>query len=63
MARADISHVSTKVDKLVWFEQHNYVDQAIAREKTVKKYLRKEKIALIEAIDPTWRVLASDRKG
>ena len=45
---------------LVWFEQHQYVDNAIAREKIVKKYLRKEKLALIEAMNPQWQDLRTN---
>ncbi len=43
-----------RVTRLVWFEQHQYVDQAIAREKIIKKWRRAEKIALIEADNPHW---------
>ena len=42
------------IHMLVWFEQHQYIDQAIAREKALKKFTRKEKLALIEAENPLW---------
>jgi putative endonuclease len=43
---------------LVWFEDFGWVDDAIAREKQVKRWRREKKIALIEAENPAWRDLA-----
>ncbi|MBI3511599.1 MAG: GIY-YIG nuclease family protein [Bacteroidetes bacterium] len=34
--------------KLVWFEEHKYVDKAIAREKQIKGWSRAKKEALIK---------------
>lgn len=45
------------VDRLVWFETHEDVGAAIAREKEIKKWRRDWKIALIEANNPDWRDL------
>ena len=45
---------------LVWFEQHNYMHEAIKREKQVKRWLRKWKLELIEKDNPTWRDLYLD---
>ncbi len=42
------------VTRLVWFEEHQYVDRAIAREKIIKKWRRADKIALIEEKNPMW---------
>lgn len=39
---------------LVYFEFFNTMDEAIAREKQLKKYARARKIALIEALNPSW---------
>lgn len=50
------------VDRLVWFEHHTYVNNAIAREKEIKGWRRSRKIALIEAENPEWRDLAADWK-
>ena len=36
------------------------MESAIRREKTIKRWLRDWKIALIEAENPTWRDLAED---
>jgi putative endonuclease len=44
--------------RLVWFEQHATMAEAIQREKNLKRYLRKWKLALIEAENPEWRDLA-----
>ena len=48
------------VKRLVWFEVHETMESAIAREKSLKRWRRKWKIALIEAENPTWRDLAED---
>ena len=42
---------------LVWYEPHELMTEAIRRENAVKHWLRKWKIALIEAENPTWRDL------
>ena len=41
-------------NRLVWFERHPYVNDAIAREKQLKGWSRVKKIALIESKNPTW---------
>ena len=41
-------------DRLVWFEQHQYVQNAIAREKELKGWCRSKKIALIESLNAAW---------
>lgn len=40
--------------KLVWYEVHDLVAQAIYREKSIKSYRRQNKINLIEAMNPDW---------
>jgi putative endonuclease len=45
---------------LVWYEQHNYMREAIKREKQIKRWLRKWKLELIETMNPTWRDLYPD---
>jgi putative endonuclease len=45
------------VDRLVWYEIHQDVAAAIAREKEIKKWRRDWKIALIEADNPDWNDL------
>jgi putative endonuclease len=42
------------VKTLVWYELHSDVVQAIAREKTIKRWRRAWKLALIEALNPDW---------
>ena len=42
------------VDRLVWYESYDRVDEAIAREKALKMWRRAWKIALIEAMNPEW---------
>jgi methylglutaconyl-CoA hydratase len=43
-----------KVHRLVYYETFEYVNNAIAREKSIKGWLRRKKIALIETENPTW---------
>lgn len=45
---------------LVWYEQHYEMNQAIAREKSIKGWKRAWKISLIEKENPTWRDLYED---
>ena len=45
---------------LVWFEQHSTMEEAIIREKRIKKWNRAWKLELIEAGNPHWRDLAED---
>ncbi len=47
-------------DRLVWYEHHRYVDQAIRREKRIKRWLRSWKFALIEEQNPHWVDLYGD---
>jgi len=46
--------------RLVWFEAHETMEAAIAREKQLKNWRRAWKLALIEAGNPTWRDLAEE---
>jgi putative endonuclease len=46
------------VDRLVYFEQFSDVRDAIAREKSVKKWRRSKKIELIKSMNPTWEDLS-----
>lgn len=41
-------------DKLVYFEEYKYVNDAIEREKKIKAGSRQKKIELIESINPQW---------
>jgi putative endonuclease len=45
------------VDQLMWFEQHEEIEQAIIREKQIKKWDRTWKIRLIESANPYWNDL------
>ena len=47
------------VDRLVFVEEHARADDAIAREKQIKRWGREKKIALIESKNPTWRDLST----
>jgi putative endonuclease len=45
------------VDKLVFYEEFDMIIDAIAREKQIKGYSRKKKIALIERFNIDWKDL------
>lgn len=42
------------VKMLVWYERHETMESAIAREKAMKKWLRKWKLEAIEKTNPNW---------
>jgi putative endonuclease len=42
------------IKQLVWYEQHETMLSAIAREKAMKKWLRKWKLHTIEKMNPNW---------
>jgi len=42
---------------LVWYEPHETMEHAIAREKQIKGGSRAKKLALIEAVNPAWKDL------
>lgn len=44
--------------RLVYFEVHDTMADAIAREKQIKAGARRQKLTLIEAMNPEWRDLA-----
>ena len=45
---------------LIYYETHQDIRAAIAREKQIKGWLRKKKIALIESMNPEWKDLYSE---
>jgi len=49
-----------QVHNLVYFEETNDVNEALAYEKRIKGWLRKKKIKLIETKNPGWDDLAKD---
>ena len=49
-----------KIHRLVYFEQHAWIQDAIAREKQLKRGRREKKVWLIERENPTWEDLAAD---
>ncbi|MBV9549346.1 MAG: GIY-YIG nuclease family protein [Alphaproteobacteria bacterium] len=42
------------IKRLVWYEQHSDIHDAIAREKKLKRWRRDWKITLLEAENPHW---------
>ncbi len=45
---------------LVYYEQHNEIEEAIIREKQMKKWNRKWKMRLIEEKNPEWKDLYNE---
>jgi len=43
--------------RLVWYEQHESVIEAITREKRIKKWNRAWKVNLIQEMNPEWKDL------
>ena len=48
------------VKTLVWYEHHHSMEDAIRREKRIKKWNRAWKFQLIEAMNPDWRDLTDE---
>ena len=46
-----------KLHKLVYFEQHRDIREALLREKQIKRWKRAWKIELIEKLNPIWEDL------
>jgi len=49
-----------KLYALVWYERHDWLVDAIAREKRIKRWKRDWKIALIEENNPNWKNIELD---
>ena len=48
------------LDALVWYEWHEDITVAIAREKQIKGGSRARKIMLVEDMNPAWRDLSGE---
>ena len=48
-----------KLDRLVWFEVFDTIDEAIWREKRLKTWLRAWKVRLIQRQNPLWEDLSA----
>jgi len=46
--------------KLVYYESTGDVNSAIAREKQIKGWVRRKKVALIHSLNPEWKDLSSE---
>ena len=49
-----------KLDRMVYWEKFQYVRNAIAREKQIKRWKRVKKVQLVVSMNPTWKDLAAD---
>ena len=48
------------LDRLVWYETHDTMEEAILREKRMKKWNRDWKVDLVREANPRWRDLYED---
>ena len=48
------------VHTLVWYERHETMESAIAREKAIKEWKRIWKLEMIERTNPDWKDLYQD---
>jgi len=51
------------ITRLIWYEQFDNPEEAIACEKRLKGWLRRKKIFLIEGKNPQWEDLSEDWFG
>jgi len=49
-----------RINKLVYYEEFDYIEDAINREKQIKAGSRKKKIELIKSINPYWKDLSAE---
>ena len=49
-----------KINKLIYYEHFDYVNEAITREKRIKEWKRKWKLELIEKENSTWQDLSEE---
>lgn len=47
------------ISKPVYFEEYSDIREAIAREKQIKGWLRRKKIALVNSMNPEWKDLSA----
>ncbi len=48
------------LNKMVYYEQYSDVNEAIRREKELKKWRREKKNKLIESMNPLWKDLSAE---
>ena len=53
---------NTGIHILVYYEEHKSLEDAIKRERQIKKWKREWKINLVERFNPEWKDLYSDIK-
>ncbi|QNI32489.1 GIY-YIG nuclease family protein [Alloacidobacterium dinghuense] len=49
-----------KCHRLVWYENFRYVNNAIDREKQIKRWRRDKKLVLIQEMNPAWVDLSEE---
>ena len=52
-----------KVTRLVWYETHGDILEAIRREKLIKRWRRDWKVNLVQSMNPRWRDLYDEIAG
>ena len=46
-----------QLNKLIWYEGFDFIEEAIIREKQIKGWKRYRKVELIESVNPQWKDL------
>jgi putative endonuclease len=49
-----------KLDRLIYYESFDWVEEALSREKQIKRWRREKKLSLIARVNPAWRDLSSE---
>ena len=58
-----LSQNGYNIDRLVYYEEYDSPDDAIAREKEIKCWRRQKKNALVEVLNPQWNDLQLEMFG
>ena len=48
------------IDKLVYYEYFDFIEEALAREKQIKSWKREKKVKLVNDINPSWKDLYNE---
>ena len=59
-AEGDSYTARYNLNRLVYFERYDYINNAIAREKQIKRWSRKKKVTLVERMNPKWDDLSRE---
>ncbi len=58
MSTINANHIVQSMRSRIWFEQHSTMLSAIERENQLKNMSRREKLKLVESLNPNWLDIA-----